>query len=161
MWSSNGSPLLPADHKRRKLDSHSSPSHSSSVKVSMAWGRLYPFLLYLPERSLPLHIPAALKTTEESCHRNAGSASGSPRQIRELSRKLWTSTCFPESHGKKPQGLSQGDDVYIEYFFHIEILIYFHKMETVSVPWQEEIIFLKHFYITCGFFFFFFLTFSK
>lgn len=49
------------DHKRRKLDSHASPSHSSSVKVSMAWGRLCQFLLYLPERSLPLHIPAAQK----------------------------------------------------------------------------------------------------
>uniref|UniRef100_A0A3Q1CI77 THO complex subunit 2 n=1 Tax=Amphiprion ocellaris TaxID=80972 RepID=A0A3Q1CI77_AMPOC len=40
------------DHKRRKLDSHSSPSHSSSVKVSM--------------HSLPLHIPAALKIIKES-----------------------------------------------------------------------------------------------
>lgn len=27
---------VPVDHKRRKLDSHSSPSHSSTVKVSMA-----------------------------------------------------------------------------------------------------------------------------
>lgn len=74
-------PSVFTDHKRRKLDSHSSPSHSSSVKVSMAWGRLCPFLLYLPERSLPLHIPAALKITEESCRTRAGMASGSPNQI--------------------------------------------------------------------------------
>lgn len=156
MWSSNSS-FLPADHKRRKLDSHSSPSHSSSVKVSMAWGRLYPFLLYLPERSLPLHIPAVLKTTEESCHRNAGLASGSPRQIRELSRKLWTmKTCFPASRGKK--GLSQGDDVYIEYFFIL-------KYSSIFIKWKQSVclgkkkLFLKAFFLLVDFFFH--LTFSK
>ncbi len=41
--------LLSAEQKRRKLDTHSSPSHSSAVKVSMAWGELCTsFLLSLP-----------------------------------------------------------------------------------------------------------------
>lgn len=47
---------------------------------------------------------------------------------------------FLEPWGIKPQGLSQGDVVHIEYF-HIEILIYFHKMKTISVPWPKETIF--------------------
>lgn len=66
---------------------------------------------------------------------------------------------------KNPQGLSQGDVVYIEYF-HIEILIYFSKMKTVNVPWQKRksfffFFFLNHFYIPRGFVSFTFLAFSK
>lgn len=119
----------------------------------MAWGRLYQFLLYLPERSLLLHIQQPRRPTKESCHRNAGTASGSSWKIHELSRNLWTwASRFPESWGEKPQGLSQGDVVNIEYF-HIEILIYFYKMKTVSVPWQKKglFFFFKHFDIARGF----------
>lgn len=136
------------DHKRRKLDTHSSPSHSSSVKVSMAWGRLCPFLLYLPERSLPLHIPAALKITMESC-RNCrrdilevpNKSMGGGENSMDISIFLW-------SWEKTPHGLSQV--VYIEYF-HIEIFIYFDINESsqCALGWRN---FLKHFYIPCGFF---------
>lgn len=137
-WCNSNVPLVFTDHKRRKLDSHSSPSHSSSVKVSMAWGRLCPFLLYLPERSLPLHIPAALKITKESCRTCAGMASGYPNQIHGS---------WKEFHGhqhnilqnweKTPQGLSQENIVYIEYF-HIEILIYFHINESSQCALAEK-----------------------
>lgn len=34
-------------------------------------------------------------------------------------------------------------------------------MKTVSVPWQEEISFLKHFILLVDFFFFFFFDFFK
>uniref|UniRef100_A0A3Q3X0R8 THO complex subunit 2 n=1 Tax=Mola mola TaxID=94237 RepID=A0A3Q3X0R8_MOLML len=81
------------DHKRRKLESHSSPSHSS----------LCPFLLYLLERSLPLHIPAALKITKESCrtcHRH-GVWIPQPNPW-ELERIPWTSASYFAERGENP-----------------------------------------------------------
>lgn len=135
--------LLPrrvsADHKRRKLE-HSSPSHSSSVKVSMAWGRLYPFLLSLPEHSLPLHIPAAPKTTEERCHTSVGKASGFPSSSNpwEMAKFPWTSASYFGEMGEK-KALTDNKILYIFSIFHIEKKkSIFLLMKAVGVPWQNK-----------------------
>uniref|UniRef100_A0A674MPM8 THO complex subunit 2 n=1 Tax=Takifugu rubripes TaxID=31033 RepID=A0A674MPM8_TAKRU len=73
------------DHKRRKLDSHSSPSHSSSVK----------FLLYLPERSLPLHIqqprrpPRRVVIETQARHLEAPGKSMSCQEIYGLEHRVF------------------------------------------------------------------------
>lgn len=118
-----------ADHKRRKLDSHSSPSHSSSVKVSMAWGRLYPFLLSLPEHTLPLHIPAALKITKESCHTciEAWLLDIPTQSMGDGWNSMDISIIFWRNGRKPPQG--QKNIVYIKYFSYWK-KIYFYINES-------------------------------
>lgn len=126
------------DHKRRKLDSHSSPSHSSSVKVSMAWGRLCPFLLYLPERSLPLHIPAAPKITKESCRTCTCMTSGKPYRIHGSWKAFHGHQHNILQNWEKPLKDLAKKLLYILSIFILKYLSIFILMKAVSVPWEER-----------------------
>uniref|UniRef100_A0A8D3DXW3 THO complex subunit 2 n=1 Tax=Scophthalmus maximus TaxID=52904 RepID=A0A8D3DXW3_SCOMX len=115
------------DHKRRKLDSHSSPSHSSSVKVT------------------------ALKITKgELSYMQAWHLEIPTKSIGFGEHSMDISIIFCRIGRKPPQGLSQKNVVYIEYF-HIRISIYFPINESSQCAFGRKK-FFKHFYIPCGFF---------
>uniref|UniRef100_A0A668AWI4 THO complex subunit 2 n=1 Tax=Myripristis murdjan TaxID=586833 RepID=A0A668AWI4_9TELE len=126
------------DHKRRKLDSHSSPSHSSSVKVSM--------------RSQPLHIPAALKITKESCRSyRRGIWKAQPKPMGDGKHSMDINVKFCGIGGENLQGLSQENNVNNDYF-HIEIFLYFHINESCPSALGRKKFFFMHLYIPRVFF---------